>query len=192
MKLQNFMILPSIGGLAVVAFWRSPHGPLGSGPPRAGYLQRRKRKEKGERADLIFLPRPVWEPSPPLFMSHGRDDIVCSICSIWLREISCIPSSSFPLSFWTLSSSSPHSSSIPWQLLLHDLQHVDIIWDVHISYLWSFNKEFLHVHLWPIWSCKQHICHFYIHKTINVVNLSSGGALISEFYRSNSSHDSLE
>ena len=48
-----------IGGLAVVAFWRSPHGPLGSGPPRAGYSQRRKRKEKGERAALIFLPRPV-------------------------------------------------------------------------------------------------------------------------------------
>ena len=39
----------SIGGLAVVAFWRSPHGPLGSGPPRAGYSQRRKRKEKGEK-----------------------------------------------------------------------------------------------------------------------------------------------
>ena len=37
----------NIGGLAIVAFWRSPHGPLGSGPPRAGYLQRRKRKEKG-------------------------------------------------------------------------------------------------------------------------------------------------
>ena len=37
-----------IGRLAVVAFWRSPHGPLGSGPPRAGYSQRRKRKEKGE------------------------------------------------------------------------------------------------------------------------------------------------
>ena len=41
----------SIGGLAVVAFWRSPHhhGPLGSGPPRAGYSQRRKRKKKGEK-----------------------------------------------------------------------------------------------------------------------------------------------
>ena len=38
-----------IGGLAVVAFWRSPHGPLGSGLPRAGYSQRRKRKEKGEK-----------------------------------------------------------------------------------------------------------------------------------------------
>ena len=38
-----------IGGLAVVAFWRSPHGPLGSGPPRAGYSQRRKMKEKGEK-----------------------------------------------------------------------------------------------------------------------------------------------
>ena len=38
-----------IGGLAVVAFWRSPHGPLGSGPPRAGYSQRRKRKENGEK-----------------------------------------------------------------------------------------------------------------------------------------------
>ena len=38
----------SIGGPAVVAFWRSPHGPLGSGPPRAGYSQRRKRKEKGK------------------------------------------------------------------------------------------------------------------------------------------------
>ena len=32
-----------------MAFWRSPHGPLGSGPPRAGYSQRRKRKEKGEQ-----------------------------------------------------------------------------------------------------------------------------------------------
>ena len=41
--------IPPIGGLAVVAFWRSPHGPLGSGPPRAGYSQRRKRKEKGEK-----------------------------------------------------------------------------------------------------------------------------------------------
>ena len=49
----------NIGGLAVVAFWRSPHGPLGSVPPRAGYLQRRKRKEKGKRPALIFLPRPV-------------------------------------------------------------------------------------------------------------------------------------
>ena len=29
-----------------MAFWRSPHVPLGSGPPRAGYSQRRKRKEK--------------------------------------------------------------------------------------------------------------------------------------------------
>ena len=28
--------LTIIGGLAVVAFWRSPHGLLGSGPPRAG------------------------------------------------------------------------------------------------------------------------------------------------------------
>ena len=37
-----------IGGLAVVAFWRSLHGPLGSGPPRASYSQRRKRKEKGK------------------------------------------------------------------------------------------------------------------------------------------------
>ena len=41
--------LETIGGLAVVAFWRSPHGPLGSGPPRAGYSQRRKRKGKGEK-----------------------------------------------------------------------------------------------------------------------------------------------
>ena len=40
---------PYIGGLAVVAFWRSPHGPLGSGPPRAGYSQRRKRKENGDK-----------------------------------------------------------------------------------------------------------------------------------------------
>ena len=48
-----------IGGLAVVAFWRSPHGPLGSGPPGAGHSRRRKRKEKGKRAALIFLPRPV-------------------------------------------------------------------------------------------------------------------------------------
>ena len=31
-----------------MAFWRLPHGPLGSGPPRAGYSQRRKRKEKGK------------------------------------------------------------------------------------------------------------------------------------------------
>ena len=65
--------LDSIGGLAVVAFWRSPHGPLGFGPPRAGYSQKRKRKEKGKRAALIFLPRPVWEPSPPLLDS---DDMV--------------------------------------------------------------------------------------------------------------------
>ena len=34
-----------IDGLAVVAFWRSPHGPLGSGLP----TQRIKRKEKGEK-----------------------------------------------------------------------------------------------------------------------------------------------
>ena len=44
--LSKSMLL--IGGLAVVAFWQSPHGPLGSGPPRAGYSQRRKRKEKGK------------------------------------------------------------------------------------------------------------------------------------------------
>ena len=31
-----------------MAFWRSPHGPLGFGPPRAGYSQRIKRKEKGK------------------------------------------------------------------------------------------------------------------------------------------------
>ena len=41
--------MSAIGGLALVAFWRLPHGPLGCGPPRAGYLQRRKRKEKGEK-----------------------------------------------------------------------------------------------------------------------------------------------
>ena len=29
-----------------MAFWQSPHGPLGSGPPRAGYSQRRKRKKR--------------------------------------------------------------------------------------------------------------------------------------------------
>ena len=49
---NNFLhlgLFVSIGGLAVVAFWRSPHGPLGSGPPRAAYSQRRKRKEKGEK-----------------------------------------------------------------------------------------------------------------------------------------------
>ena len=32
-----------------MAFWRSLHGPLGSGPPRASYSQRRKRKDKGKR-----------------------------------------------------------------------------------------------------------------------------------------------
>ena len=32
-----------------MAFWRSPHGPLGSGPPRAGYSQTGKRKGKGKR-----------------------------------------------------------------------------------------------------------------------------------------------
>ena len=53
------IIIIIIGGLAVVAFWRSPHWPLGSWPARAGYSQRGKRKEKGERAALIFLPRPV-------------------------------------------------------------------------------------------------------------------------------------
>ena len=58
-----FFGLMDIGGLAVVAFWRSPHGPLGSGLPRAGYSQKKKkkknRKERGKRAALIFLPRPV-------------------------------------------------------------------------------------------------------------------------------------
>ena len=40
-----------IGGLAVMAFWRSPHGPLGSGPPSAGYLQEEigKKREKREK-----------------------------------------------------------------------------------------------------------------------------------------------
>ena len=47
--LRIFHLRLYIGGLAVVAFWRSPHGPLGSGPPRADYSQRRKRKEKGEK-----------------------------------------------------------------------------------------------------------------------------------------------
>ena len=43
-----------------MAFWRSPYGSLGSGrPTRAGYLQRRKAKERVKRAALIFLPRPV-------------------------------------------------------------------------------------------------------------------------------------
>ena len=46
---KNVDVVTDIGGLAVVAFWRSPHGPLGSGPPRAGCSQRRKRKEKGEK-----------------------------------------------------------------------------------------------------------------------------------------------
>ena len=45
----RFLYFRIIGGLAVVAFWRSPHGPLGSGPPRAGYSQKRKSKEKGEK-----------------------------------------------------------------------------------------------------------------------------------------------
>ena len=39
----------SIGGLAVVAFSRSPHGPLGSGPPRAGYSQKKREERKGRR-----------------------------------------------------------------------------------------------------------------------------------------------
>ena len=39
-----------IGGLAVVAFWRLPHGPFGSGPPRAGHSQEeRGKKKKKER-----------------------------------------------------------------------------------------------------------------------------------------------
>ena len=48
-----------------MAFWRSPHGLLGSGPPRAGYSlkkkKKKKRKEKGKRAGaaLIFLHWPV-------------------------------------------------------------------------------------------------------------------------------------
>ena len=46
---QRETIAYIIGGLAVVAFWRSPHGPLGSRPSRAGYSQRRKRKEKREK-----------------------------------------------------------------------------------------------------------------------------------------------
>ena len=29
-----------------MAFWRSPHGPLGSGPPRAGYIQRKLNKKE--------------------------------------------------------------------------------------------------------------------------------------------------
>ena len=29
-----------------MAFWQSPHGPLGSGPPRGGYSQRRKRQKR--------------------------------------------------------------------------------------------------------------------------------------------------
>ena len=48
-------------GVLAIATWAA-----GSGPPRAGYSQRRKRKEKGKRAALIFLLRPVWEPSSPL------------------------------------------------------------------------------------------------------------------------------
>ena len=49
LTMLTIRVVATIGGLAVVAFWRSPHGPLGSGPPRAGYSQWRKRKEKGKR-----------------------------------------------------------------------------------------------------------------------------------------------
>ena len=55
-----------IGGLAVVAFCRSSHGLLGSVCP--GPVTHKKRKEKGERVALIFLPQPVWEPSQPLLV----------------------------------------------------------------------------------------------------------------------------
>ena len=48
-NLKIIISVRGIGGLAVVAFWRSPHGLLGSGPPRAGYSQERKRKGKGEK-----------------------------------------------------------------------------------------------------------------------------------------------
>ena len=73
-----------------MAFWQSPHGPLGSGPPRAGYSQRRKRKEKGERAALIFLPRPVWEPSPPLTIQQLRV-IMLSQCILKGRLLYSLP-----------------------------------------------------------------------------------------------------
>ena len=51
-----------------MALWRSPHGPLGSGPPRVGYSQGRKRIEKGEKgrfnifatAGLRTQSAPVW------------------------------------------------------------------------------------------------------------------------------------
>ena len=42
----------AIGGLAVVAFWRSPHGPLGSGLPRKKKEERKGRKgEKKEKKE---------------------------------------------------------------------------------------------------------------------------------------------
>ena len=36
-----------------MAFWRSPHGPLGSRPPRAGYSQkeRGKKRRKGKKEE---------------------------------------------------------------------------------------------------------------------------------------------
>ena len=81
----DWIHLIHIGELAVVAFWWSPHGPLDSGPPKAGYSQRRKRKEKGERAALIFLPRPVWEPSPPLLI-HTASVCPSSATGVWWNK----------------------------------------------------------------------------------------------------------
>ena len=34
-----------------MAFWRSPHGPLGSGPPRAGYTHKEERGKKREKEE---------------------------------------------------------------------------------------------------------------------------------------------
>ena len=56
----------TIGGLAVVAFWRSPHGPLGSGPPRP-VTHKEERGKKGRKGRFnIFATAGLRTQSAPV------------------------------------------------------------------------------------------------------------------------------
>ena len=74
-----FFGLMDIGRLAVVAFWRSPHGPLGSGPPRAGYSQKKKKKKKKRKEKgrfNIFAMAGLRTQSAPAYMDQNSQNIV--------------------------------------------------------------------------------------------------------------------
>ena len=92
----------TIGGLAVVAFW-PPHGPLGSGLPRAGYSQKKKKKKKkieerkGQKGRFnIFAMAGVRTQSAP---DNDLKTMVRNFCLINPRQAS-INGKSNPVNFF--------------------------------------------------------------------------------------------